>query len=276
MLYFPKNISNLRLRPDSRPSLSFMNLSTKQELAVKVPAVTVIFWIIKVLSTTVGETFADYLNTTLGFGLSKTSLTMSVILVVLLTLQFAASSYKPMIYWPTIVAISTVGTLLTDSLHDTLGVANLQSILAFSATLAATFLFWFKRERSLEMKSINTTSREVFYWIAILFTFALGTAGGDIFLDDLGFPLLVTLIGFAIAIFLVWVFWKLSWLSSVAAFWIAYILTRPLGAAFGDLLSLPKSETGLGLGATTTSVIFLSLIGALVAYLSVSKRDQIR
>jgi uncharacterized membrane-anchored protein len=253
-----------------------MNSSRAKELMVKVPAVTTFFWVIKILSTTVGETFADYLNETLGFGLTKTSLVMTGALLIALVIQLSSTRYIPFIYWVTIVLISTVGTLLTDTLHDNFNVQNWQSIIVFSIALITTFSIWRKREGSLEMKSINTRTREGFYWVAILFTFALGTAGGDIFLDDFGIALKYSLLGFAVALTIVWALWRGKQINQVLAFWIAYILTRPLGAATGDFLSLPKDETGLGLGATTTSVIFLVLITGLVAYLTVSKRDRIK
>ena len=248
---------------------------TKSEFAVKVPAITAFFWIIKILSTTVGETFADYLNDTLGFGLGNTALIMTGALVVILVIQFATKRYTPAVYWLSIVAISTVGTLITDNLHDGLGVANWESIIIFGVALIVTFVIWHQREGSLEMKSINTRKREAFYWLAILFTFALGTAAGDIFLDDLGIPLIYTLFGFAVALVLVWYAWKKRILSPVSSFWIAYVLTRPLGAATGDLLSQPTKDTGLGLGPTNTSIVFLVLIAALVTYLSISKKDRL-
>lgn len=244
-------------------------------LLVKVPAITAFFWVIKVLSTTVGETFADYLNETLGYGLTKTALIMTGALIVALVFQISSTRYIPVLYWLTIVLISTVGTLLTDTLNDNFGVQNWQSIIVFSIALILTFAIWRKREGSLEMKSINTRKREGFYWLAILFTFALGTAGGDIFLDDFGVALKFSLLGFAIALAVIWALWKGKRINHVAAFWVAYVLTRPLGAATGDFLSLPKSETGLGLGATTTSIIFLALIEALVTYLTVSKKDRL-
>lgn len=246
-----------------------------KELLVKVPAITAFFWIIKLLSTTVGETFADYLNSTLGFGLTKTAMIMTGALIIALVFQFSASRYIPITYWINIVLISTVGTLLTDTLHDNFNVQNWQSIIVFALLLLITFFIWHKREGSLEMKSINTRKREGFYWLAILFTFALGTAGGDIFLDDFGIALKFSLVGFAIALMIVWALWKGKAINPVATFWIAYVLTRPLGAATGDFLSLPKSETGLGLGTTTTSIIFLGLIAALVTYLTLSKKDRI-
>lgn len=252
-----------------------MTSETRNNWLVKVPAITVFFWIIKVLSTTIGETFADYLNDTLGFGLSKTSVVMTCALLISLGVQLTRTKYVPAVYWTTIILISTVGTLITDTLHDTYNVQNWQTIIVFSIALITTFALWFKRESTLEMKSISTLSREIYYWFAILFTFALGTAGGDIFLDDLGVPLIRTMTGFAIAILIIGLLWKKKVLSQVSAFWIAYVLTRPLGASIGDFLSQPKKETGLGLGATTTSFIFLFLITSLVGYLTVSKKDRL-
>jgi len=250
--------------------------SDSRTLAVKVPAITAFFWAIKILATTVGETFADFLNQTLGWGLSGTAVAMTLFLVVVLAIQFSLRRYIPTIYWLAIVTISTVGTLLTDWMHDGLGIENWQAIIMFAIALAVTLVAWFAKERTLAMKSINTRGREAFYWVAMLFTFALGTAGGDIFLDDMGIPLTITFIGFAVALLLLLILWRVGVVGSVLAFWIACVLTRPLGAALGDLLSLPTDETGLGWGAATTSYIFLAIIAALVVYLSISKRDQIK
>ena len=249
--------------------------SDANQLMVKVPAITAYFWVIKVLSTTIGETFADYLNESLGFGLSKTAVVMTVALLIALSIQMSLRKYIPAIYWLTIVLVSTVGTLLTDTLHDTYKVQNWQSIIVFAIALITTFSLWHKREGSLEMKSINTRTRETYYWFAILFTFALGTAGGDIFLDDMGVALRYTFLGFAVVIAIVALLWKSKILGAVTSFWIAYVLTRSLGASLGDLLSLPKDETGLNLGAATTSYIFLALISSLVIYLTVSKKDRL-
>ena len=252
-----------------------MDSKVNQNLAVKVPAITIFFWIIKILSTTVGETFADYLNSTLGFGLTKTALVMTMALLLALFIQLTVKLYIPAIYWVSIVLISTVGTLLTDSLHDSFNVQNWQSIIFFGVALILTLIVWYRREGSLEMKSINTRPRELFYWMSILLTFALGTAGGDIFLDDLGIQLRYSLLGFSIALIIIWIFWTKKFINSVVGFWIAYVLTRPLGAALGDFLSLPKKETGLGIGSTNTTLVFLSLISFLVLYLTISKKDRL-
>ncbi len=247
-----------------------------KQILVKVPAVTLIFWAIKILSTTVGETLADWINETLGFGLASTTEIMTVVLILVLSLQFVLRRYVPTVYWLTIVAISTIGTLLTDSLHDLAGWQNWQSLIVFAIGLAVTFLLWYRREHTLEIKSINNRRRELYYWVAILLTFALGTAGGDILGDDLGVPLGTAAIIFLASIALVALAWRAKWISQVLAFWITYVLTRPLGASLGDFLSQPTKDTGLGLGPTNTTLIFLGLIAALVVYLSVSKKDEIK
>jgi len=252
-----------------------MSFLTKQ-LAVKVPAVTAFFWIIKVLATTVGETFSDWINTTLGFGLINTTIVMSVVLVVLLAWQLSTTSYRPWLYWINIVTVSITGTLITDNLTDGLGFPLLYSMIIFGTLLAITFVVWYRKEKSLAMKSINTRERELFYWLAILLTFAMGTATGDYLGDalSLGFGLSAVIFGGVIA--LVALAWKRGWIGEIVAFWIAYILTRPLGASIGDLLAQAPKDGGLGVGTTGTSIIFLVAILASVGYLAISKRDQIK
>ena len=252
-----------------------MTLFTRQ-LAVKVPAVTAFFWIIKVLATTVGETFSDYINETLGFGLGNTTFVMTVVLVILLAIQVRSSVYRPWLYWVNIVVVSITGTLITDNLTDGLGFPLLYSMIIFGALLAVTFVIWYRREKSLAMKSINTRGRELFYWLAILLTFAMGTATGDYLGDALSLGFGLSAVIFAVAIGLVGLLWKTRVISEILAFWIAYILTRPLGASIGDLLAQAPKDGGLGLGTTVTSIIFLVAILASVSYLAISKRDQIK
>ena len=241
----------------------------------KVPEVTLYFWVIKILCTTVGETFADYLNDTLGFGLDNTSLLMSAALVVALVFQFRARRYVPGIYWLSVVLISVVGTLLSDKLADDMGVPLVDTTVAFAILLTVTFAAWWASERTLSIHSIVTRRREAFYWLAILFTFALGTATGDLLAEklDLGYGLSVLIWGGAIAL-VAFAHFGLR-LNAVLSFWLAYILTRPLGASIGDFMSQhDKQYGGLGLGTTGTSYIFLGAILALVVYLTVSRRDQ--
>jgi len=252
-------------------------MTTLKSMLVKVPAVTLFFWIIKVLSTTVGETLADYLNQNLGLGDNGTIIAMVAVLLILLTVQFTVSKYIPAIYWAAIVAVSTVGTLITDSLHTNFGWENWQLTILFGAALLVVFVIWWNQEKTLSIKTINTRKREAFYWVAVLATFAMGTAAGDIFLDDLGMPLLQSTFIFLGVIAILAGLWRIEILSSVVGFWSIYILTRPLGASFGDYLSLSKDEApdALDLGAQNVTLVFLGLIVALVIYLSVSKRDVI-
>ncbi len=238
----------------------------------KVPEVTAIFWIIKVLATTVGETFADFLNVQLGLGLALTSVVMTLALVVALVVQFRLRRYVPAAYWLSVVLISVVGTLVTDNLTDNLGVPLISTVVIFAVALAATFIVWFRVERTLSIHSIVSTRREVFYWLAVLFTFALGTAAGDYLAEALNLGYLLSLVVFAAMIAVVAVLYFSVKLNAVLSFWIAYVLTRPLGASTGDLLSQPVKDGGLGLGTTGTSVIFLVVILALVIVLSLRER----
>ncbi|MFU1796030.1 hypothetical protein ACM1RC_19385 [Paenibacillus azoreducens] len=242
-------------------------------LLSKVPEVTIFFWIIKVLCTTVGETFADFLNFNLGFGLTLTTIIMGIAFFLVLFFQFRANKYVPGIYWLTVVLISVFGTLVTDNLTDNVGIPLETSTIVFSALLGLTFLFWYLSEKTLSIHSIYTRKREVFYWLTILFTFALGTAVGDLFSEQLGLGYLLTGITVVIIIACVFLAYKFLKLDGILAFWIAYILTRPLGASLGDYLSQPTNNGALGLGTTVTSVIFLIAILAIIVYLAVTKFD---
>jgi uncharacterized membrane-anchored protein len=252
----------------------------------KVPEVTIFFWIIKILCTTVGETAADFLNETLGFGLTGTSIVAGVLLVGVLFFQFRTKKYVASIYWLAVVLISVVGTLITDNLTDGLGISLQTTTMVFAALLVATFIAWFLSEGTLSVHSIYTTRREAFYWLTILFTFALGTAAGDLVAEkyDLGYLTSIFIFGGLIALVTLAHYGMKSVLAAqhrhqstnaVLAFWLAYILTRPLGASIGDFLSQPRDAGGLGLGTTVTSAIFLAAILGLVVYLTITKKDEI-
>jgi uncharacterized membrane-anchored protein len=248
--------------------------AARRRMLNKVPEVTAYFWIIKVLATTVGETAADFLNEHLGLGLSTTSWIMSVLLIAALALQFHYREYVPPVYWLAVVLISIVGTLITDNLTDGFGVSLVTTTVAFSIALVATFTVWWATERTLSIHTIVTTRREAFYWFAILFTFALGTAAGDLTAERLAIGYWQSAVLFASAIALVALAHYRFGLNAVAAFWAAYVLTRPLGASIGDFLSQPTSDGGLGLGTTGTSALFLTTILSLVAFLTVTRRDR--
>ena len=238
------------------------------------PEVTVYFWIIKVLCTTVGETAADFLNTNLKLGLTNTTLVMTALLITAMVVQFRARRYVPGIYWLAVVLISIVGTLITDNLTDNLGVALETTTAVFAVALIVTFTVWHASEKTLSIHTIYTRRREGFYWAAILFTFALGTAAGDLVSERLNLGYLTATLIFGGLIALVAVARFGLRVNAVLAFWIAYILTRPFGASIGDYLSQARGDGGLGLGTVVTSVLFLATILALVAYLAVSRTDQ--
>jgi len=254
--------------------MSIAEQDDRRLLLNKVPEVTLYFWIIKIMATTVGETAADFLNFNLGLGLSATSWIMGGLLVLALVLQVAQSRYVPWIYWLAVVLISIVGTLITDNLVDNLGVSLETTTIAFALLLAATFALWYLAERTLSIHTIFTRRRELFYWAAILFTFALGTAAGDLAAEGLGWGYLQAGLIFGGLIAAITAGYYLIGLNAVLAFWLAYILTRPLGASFGDLLSQPTGNGGLGLGTTGTSAVFLFVIVGLIAYLTASGRDR--
>ena len=256
----------------ARPMTSLRVPAPNRALLSKVPEVTLYFWLIKVLCTTVGESAADFLNVDLGFGLTGVSVVTGVLLVVTLVFQFRATRYIPRLYWLTVAIVSVFGTLVTDNLTDNAGLPLEVSTIVFGVLLATTFLGWYAAEKTLSIHSIVTRRREAFYWLAILFTFALGTATGDLMAEVLGLGYLVTGLIVAALIAGTAIAWRFG-LHSVLGFWFIYVLTRPLGASLGDYLSQPPSQGGLGLGATMTSLIFVAAIVVTVVYLSVTKAD---
>ncbi len=242
----------------------------------RVPEVTASFWIIKVLATTVGETAADYLSADLKLGLSNTSYIMSGVLLIALFNQFRLKRYIPASYWIVVVLMSITGTLITDRLVEELGVSLVTTTIAFSIVLAVVFALWYFNEKTLAMHSINTVKRELYYWAAILFTFALGTATGDLLAESLHLGYAWSTILFGVLIGIVAISYYYFGLNAVLAFWIAYILTRPLGASTGDLLSQPAGNGGFGLGTVGTSMLFLSIILSLIIYISVKPRAYLQ
>ncbi|MFF2502988.1 hypothetical protein ACFVTY_06365 [Streptomyces sp. NPDC058067] len=243
----------------------------------KVPEVTIWFWVIKILCTTVGESFADWINMKLGVGLVNTAWIFTAVFVVALAVQLRLKRYVPFPYWLTVVVVSVTGTLYTDILTDQLNVPLWISSAVFSVLLAVVFGVWWLRERTLSIHSVTTLPRESFYWLTVLVTFALGTATGDWTLELTGWSPGVSVLlplGLIAAITVL----RKYGANPVLSFWLAYILTRPLGANIGDWLAAPKvaqpgEPTGLALGTFTTSLIFLGLILATVVYLTVTRSD---
>jgi uncharacterized membrane-anchored protein len=249
-------------------------VSNANSLLIKVPIIiTLYFWIIKVLATTVGETGADFLIVNLGWGLPVTSLLMGGVLAVFLYVQVRRRTYIPWLYWMTVVLVSIVGTLITDNLTDDLGLSLVSSTIAFGVALPITFWLWYRAEGSLSIHSICTAKRELFYWAAILLTFALGTAAGDLLGESAGLGYGLSAVIFAAVIVLITLAFYVFKINGILAFWLAYILTRPLGASMGDFLSQNHAAGGLGLGTVCTSAAFLAAILGLVWYLTVTRKD---
>ncbi len=239
----------------------------------KVPEVTLAFWCIKIMSTTVGETVADSLALNAGWGQGVTRTVMAVWLAATLFMQLRARRCVPWLYWLTVVLVSVVGTQITDLLTDGLGVSLYISTSAFAALLAALFVVWYRVERTLSIRHIVTRRRELFYWATILCTFALGTAAGDLATEALGLGFTWGVATFGAFIGVTFAAWRLGG-SAVLTFWVAYILTRPFGAALGDFLTQPRSSGGLGIGALWTSSLFLAAIVALVAVAQVNQKPN--
>jgi len=233
----------------------------------KVPEITLYFWIIKILCTTVGETFADFLNVNLHLGLTNTTYLMGSLSIATLLFQFKARQYVAGTYWLAVVLLSIVGTLITDNLTDNFGVSLVTTTIVFSVMLTVTFLAWYVSERTLSVHTIHTTRREAFYWSAILFTFALGTAAGDLVAEQLQLGYLLSAFIFAALIALAAVAHLRFKLNAIFAFWFAYILTHPLGASIGDFMSQPLDQRALGLGTVVTSALFL------VVFLAITRKD---
>lgn len=230
----------------------------------KVPEVALSFWVIKIMSTTVGETGADFLAVNAGLGQGLTRSVMAALLAAALFMQLRTRRYTPWIYWLTVVLVSVVGTQITDLLTDGLGVSLYVSTTVFAVALGVIFSIWYRSEHTLSIHDIVTPKRELFYWATILCTFALGTAAGDLATEALGLGFSWGVVVFGTLIGITYAAWRMGG-NAVLTFWISYILTRPFGAALGDLLTQAKAYGGLGIGAMWTSVLFLSVIVILVA-----------
>ena len=239
----------------------------------KVPEIGLWFWIIKIMSTTVGETGADFLAFNVGWGQAITSAIMATFLVTVLFAQLNTRRHIPWLYWMSVILISIVGTQITDLMTDSLGISLYVSTGIFSLLLALIFLVWYRVEDSLSIHHIVSRRRELFYWAAILCTFALGTAAGDLATEALGLGFAWGAVTFGALIAITYLAWRRGG-NAVTSFWIGYILTRPFGAALGDLLTQNKADGGLGMGTMWTSALFLAVIIMLVAAAQVGTSRQ--
>jgi len=249
-----------------------MNASKK--LVSRVPEITIIFWIIKILSTTVGETCADFLAFGLNLGMTTVAFFMSSIMAVLLIIQFSKlNKYIPANYWAIVILMSIIGTLITDILVDDLGVSLVTLSIIFTLAMLAGFLLWYRSEHTLSIHSINTNKREAYYWFIILIAFALGTGLGDLISEHLALGYGYALFLFAGLIASIAFNYYAFKLNAILIFWFAYLLTRPLGASLGDYLIQPTFEGGLGLDMLSVNVVFFTTIVALIGYLTVKNRS---
>jgi uncharacterized membrane-anchored protein len=234
--------------------------------ALRVPQITAIFWIIKGMSTAMGESTSDYLVTALSPVVAV--LLGFVAFAIAMAIQFTRMRYVPWAYWLAVVMVGVFGTMVADVLHVGLGVPYVISAPFFALVLAVVFIVWRRVEATLSIHSVDTTRREVFYWLAVVATFALGTALGDLTATVFRLGYLGSAIAFAIIILVPAIGYAAKWFNPVFAFWFAYVLTRPLGASIADWLGKPRDVGGLGIGSGLVALILTLLIAGFVAYLS--------
>ena len=231
----------------------------------KLPAITIAFWIMKICATTLGETAGDLLSMTMNVGYAVSSLILLGFFFATLAIQLSTKKFHPLIYWAVILSTSTAGTTMSDYMDRTLGLGYATGTLILVSLLVATLIIWKIKEKSLSVTNIKSLRGEIFYWTAILFSNTLGTALGDFLADDsgLGFGGGALLIGGLLALLvLAYYFTKLS---HVVLFWSAFVLTRPFGATFGDLLTKTSEKGGLNFGTMGSSLILFVILAVLVA-----------
>ena len=239
--------------------------------ASKVPLITAYFWIIKLLSTAMGEATSDYMVRTINPVIAV--LIGFAGFAVAMVLQFRAKAYNAWIYWLAVVMVAVFGTQAADVLHIKFGVPYVASTTFYAIVLAVIFILWYRTEGTLSIHSIRTPRRELFYWATVLATFAMGTATGDLTAKTLNLGYLASGIWFSVAFAAVAVaHWKFG-LNPILAFWIAYVLTRPVGASFADYIAFPQSVGGLGVGHGPVALVLTVVIVILVAYLAVTRKD---
>jgi uncharacterized membrane-anchored protein len=237
----------------------------------KVPQITALFWVVKILTTAMGESTSDFLNQELGPAIAVPI--MLIVLGVALRLQFKAPSYVAWKYWLVVVAVAVFGTSAADALHVVLGIPYLISTAFYLVVLAAVLSVWYVSERTLSIHSIHTPRREAFYWATVLATFALGTAAGDLTATTMHLGFFASGIMFTAWILVPAVAYLRFGVNEVLTFWFAYILTRPLGASFADWMAVSPHNGGLGFTTGPVAITLTVLIVAFVRYLSVTRID---
>jgi uncharacterized membrane-anchored protein len=258
------------LATDARsPEGARMSLLNR-ETQVKVPEVVLLFWIAKLCTTCFGEAFSDYVFFNDYLGRTAAILMGLALILVCYTIQIATTKYIPLIYWLAVTAVAIFGTMSADFLNKNLGMSLWESTVLLLVLQAAVFYAWWKTEGTLNVHSITTTRREIFYWITVYLTFSLGTAAGDFVSGTLGFGTLDSTLIFLGLILVPLIGWKYLHLDSVLAFWLAYTITRPLGASFGDWLAVPAPygdglQIGTGPISLYSGIVLLAVVG-LIAY----------
>jgi uncharacterized membrane-anchored protein len=258
------------VRERDRDSFPIVGSVFPEPVAAKVPEIIFLFWVIKILTTAGGEATSDYLKTFGNIGGGGTELALFIIGV---ALQFGTRRYRAFAYWFLAFAIAIFGTGVSDFLHLDVHIPYAGTTLLWAVALIAIFWIWHRSEGTLSIHSITTQRRECFYWATVFATFALGTALGDFTATALGLGYLASGILFSIAILIPALAWWRLGLNEVAAFWIAYVLTRPLGASFADYISKPPSLSGIGFGDGPTAAAFALAVFALVLYLAIARPD---
>ncbi|MEO8422155.1 MAG: hypothetical protein ABI457_13265 [Hyphomicrobium sp.] len=251
-----------------------MNRAGQYPTVSKVAEVTLAFWVMKVLATTLGETAGDFISMTLGLGYYAGLAITFAILAVVLTLQIAAKDYRPLLFWTAIVATTTAGTEVSDFMDRSLGLGYALGSLILVAGLAGTLAVWYARERDLSVYPIVRRDVEIMFWVAVLFSNSLGTAFGDFLVDDLGLSFIEGALVTAGVIGIVAALHYFTRLNHVLLFWIAFIFTRPFGATFGDFLTKPVASGGLNLPREYASLITLALLASVLAVSTRMSRQQ--
>lgn len=245
-----------------------------KNLVNRVATLGILFWIVKIFSTTVGETAADYISVDLTLGLNLTTVLMGVLTILVAFWNFKQKKYYPPAYWLLIVMMSIEGTLITDILVDNLNFSLPVLDIVFSLAMILLFYFWHKKEQTLSIHTVNNNSRELFYWLIVLTTFALGTGIGDTISEYLHFGYLNSLLLFGAIFVLAGVLNYFKIITGTLAFWIAFIVTRPIGASLGDLFIQEPKDGGFGISAGTINIIFFTVIILSVLYLTINSAKQ--
>jgi uncharacterized membrane-anchored protein len=240
----------------------------------RVAGLTLFFWIVKILSTTVGETAADFVAVDMNIGLVGTTLIMGLITIGAVIWNFKLKKYFAPAYWFLIVMMSIEGTLITDILVDDFNISLITLDIVFSIAMALGFLIWYKTEGTLSIHKITNNKREIFYWLIVLITFALGTGVGDTVSEHLSFGYFNSLMLFGAIFLIAGGLFYAKILNGITAFWIAFIVTRPIGASLGDLFIQAPADGGMGISAGNINITFFTIILIVVAYLTISKIDM--